>query len=184
MRHASSKRTGRTSDDGETCGTSRQSQSTNGELTASLEATRASRIAEPWEGISQAERILRVSSSELLMYFARALWSERIRHSCESARLLHGGPSEAAWNSLVTLACPSNCEPAVLGLSTSGSECSCSVSYPTPTATDWKGGKARKRGRQANLRDLWKEWTGQTYLPPEVSAAVQGLPIMWTKCEP
>lgn len=155
----------------------------NGELTSSQAAIHANPILEQSEAMSPNTRALRVSSSGLLMRFARDLFCERIRPLCEGMHLHHGGSSEMAWNALVTLACPSSSEPVALAVATKGSECSCSARYPTPTATDWKGGKANKRGVSLVLRDKWKEWTGQTYLPVEVSTAVQGFPPMWTKCE-
>lgn len=182
MHDESLQNTGPTSDAMMTCEHSRQQIPMNGESMSFAGATHARLTLEPLEDMSPNQRALRVSSSALLMFFARELWSEKIQPLCEGTHLLPGGSSEAAWNALVTLACPSNYEPVALGLNTKGNECSCWVSYPTPTATDWKGGKARKRGMQANLRDLWKEWTGQTYPPPEVSIAVQGFPIMWTRC--
>lgn len=150
--------------------------------TSSVEATPARLTVLPLAAALQPSRALALSSSASLMLFARALFSARIQHEFGGSLPGLGGDSELASNLLVTLCCPSDCGPVALAGSIDGIGCSCSVNYPTPTATDWKGGKARKRGQQSNLRDLWKEWTGQTYLPPEVSAAVQGFPIMWTKC--
>lgn len=175
--------TGPTSDDMTTCEHSLLETRASGKSISSQEETHAKQIPALSEGMSPRMRALRVSSSGLLMRFARNAFFERTLLMCDGMHLLPGGSSEMAWNALVTLACRSDYEPAALAVVTKGSECSCSAHYPTPTATDYKGGHARRRGKQANLRDLWKEWTGQTYLPPEVSIAVQGFPFMWTKCD-
>lgn len=150
---------------------------------SSVEATRVRRIAAQSAAINQNTRALAVSSSALLMRFARELWCEKIQQEFAGTLPGLGTDSEAAWRRLVTLSSPLDFERVALGRSTSVTGCSCSLSWPTPTATDWKGGKARKPGMQVNFRDVWKEQTGQTYPPPEVSAAVQGFPPMWAKCE-
>lgn len=134
---------------------------------------------------SAATRALAVSSSELLMSFARALWSEKTPRT--HARTLPGlgGDFDPNWNALVTRCCPSDFGRAALGLSINGTACSCSVSLPTPTASDWRGGKRkRKAGSQANLRDEFTQKTGLLYLHPEDFEAAAGLPTTWTELRP
>lgn len=170
--------TGQTVADGTTCEPFRRRPLTTGRATSSLVAIPAKQTL-PLE--NQQQRVLAVSSSALLMNFARDLFSERIRATF--ARMLPGlgGDSEAAWSRLVTLSCPSDCERVALALSTDGKGCFCSPSLPTPTATDWKGGHDRHpEWRQWNLRDWWRKHTGRRYLPIEVSTAVQGFPATWT----
>lgn len=134
---------------------------------------------------NQRKRVLAVSSSELLMHFAHALWCERILQLSEKMHPGLGGGSDWKWSALATLCCPSDYEPVALALSIDGKGCSCCANYPTPTATDWKGGHdLQESWKQFNLRDWWRRWTGLRYLPPEVSTAVQGFPITWTKCVP
>jgi hypothetical protein len=182
MQSESLKNTGRTSADGNACETS--SQMKPGELTLSLAATPANRTVPPSVTVSRHNRASAVSSSALLMHFARALWSERIRPSCEPMLPGLGGECELSWNRLVTLCCPLDCERAALGLSTKGIECSCSPSLPTPTASDWRGGKRkRKPGTQANLRDVFTQTTGWLYLHPEDLEVVNGFPATWSELE-
>lgn len=152
-----------------------------GQSILSAEVTRVRQTAQP---VDPGSRVSRVSSSGLLMSFARALWSERIR--CTSGRTLHGlgGDSVLLLSRLVTLCCPSDFERVALGLTTEGTDCSCSPKMPTPTATDWKGGHDRHaKCNQWNMRDWWRWTTGRRYLPIEVLTAVQGFPATWTELE-
>lgn len=83
---------------------------------------------------------------------------------------------------MVTLLCPSDSERVALALSTSGIDCSCSVLIPTPTASDWKGGKScRPKGGTLNLRDFCRQTGGQIYLRPGLLEAVQGFPDTWSE---
>lgn len=176
----SSKNTGPTSGVGETCEPSRPKEI--GELMSSAGEIPARPTAQP---VSPHSRASAVSSSALLRHFAQALWSEKIQVSSETTLLGPGGNSELAWNRLVTLCCPSDSEPVALGLSIDGTDCSCSPQFPTPTATDWKGGHDRHpQWKQWNLRDWWRHSTGRRYLPIPVLTAVQGFPAMWTGLEP
>lgn len=142
----------------------------------------AKRTAEPALAITSANRASALNASASLMHLARALYSARIRPTRERMLPGLGGDSGLALNRLVTLCCPSDCERVVLGLSTNGTDCSCSVSAPTPTASDWRGGKRkRKAGTQANLRDVFTQTTGWLYMPPEALEAAQGFPPMWSE---
>jgi len=157
-------------------------QLSSGALTASSAATHARRTVPQSVPVSAVTRVSAVSSSALLMNFARDLWCERIHPTSEKTLPGLGTDSELAWNRLVTLCCPLDCERAVLGLSIKGNECSCSPSLPTPTASDWKGGKRkRKQGSQANLRDVFTQATGWLYLHPEDLEVAQGFPPTWSE---
>lgn len=151
-------------------------------MTSFAEAIHAKPTAQPWEAVTASTRASAVSSCGLLLHFARALWSERIRPTSDAMLPGLGGASEMALNRSVTLSCPSDSEPVALGLSISGNGCSCSPRYPTPTASDWKGGKRkRKSGSQVNLRDEFTQTTGWLYLHPEDLEAAQGFPTTWTE---
>ena len=150
--------------------------------TSLLAATPAKETAQPSAAVLPHTRASAVSSSALLMNFARDLFSEKIQHS--RAPMLHGlgGDSGLSLSRLVTLCCPSDCERAALGLSINGIECSCSPKMPTPVASDWKGGKRkRKPGSQANLRDEFTQRTGWLYLHPEDLEVAQGFPATWSE---
>ena len=148
-------------------------------------ATRAKRTAEPAPEITARNRASAMSSSALLRHFAHALWSAKIQPSPGPTLPGLGGECELLWNRLATLSCPSDSEPVALGLTTSATGCSCSLSYPTPTASDWKGGKRkRKAGSQANLRDEFTQRTGLLYLHPADCEAAMGFPTMWTELRP
>lgn len=182
MRMTARKRSARRSKRGKASGESRPTSTPipGGKSTASSAGTRARKTAAP-EGTARfLRRASAVSSSGLLMRFARALWSERIRPTSEKMLPGLGGSSELAWNRLVTLCSPSDCGPVALGLAINANDCSCSPSMPTPTASDWKGGKIHVRpGMKMNLRDWWKQRHGQTYPDAMVIAAVMGFPPTW-----
>jgi hypothetical protein len=96
-----------------------------------------------------------------------------------------GGESDLPLSRLVTLCCPSDSEPVALGLSTSATDCSCSPSFPTPTATDWKGGKRYIReGFSPNFRDWWMSIHGRTYPHELAITAAMGFPATWTWLRP
>ena len=161
-------------------------QTTNGQLILSSVATPARKTA-PQETppITAQNRALAVSSSALLVSFARALFSAKIQPSSERMLPGLGGDFDLSLSRLVTLCCPFDCERVALGLSTNGTACSCSPSLPTPSATDWRGGKKkRKTGTQANLRDEFTQRTGWLYLHPVDLEAAMGLPNTWTELSP
>ena len=89
------------------------------------------------------------------------------------------------WSGWDILCCPSDSDPVALGLVTEGSGCSCSVSYPTPAARDWKGMSAK------SWRDRIGTVPGRTFptLPdkiggpphPEFVEEVMGFQIGWTE---
>lgn len=108
---------------------------TIGESMSSAEAIHARKTAELELWTERDHRLSAISSSELLSSFARELWSERIRLA--SARMLPGLGDECNENlsALATLCCPSDSAHAALGLTIKGTECSCSASMPTPTAS-------------------------------------------------
>lgn len=174
--------TGRMSRDGMTYALGRdETPSASTLFAAAIRAKRTVQLSAP---INQSTRVSAVSSSALLMRCAQELWSAKIRRMSEGTLPGLGGDSELALNRLVTLACPSDCERVALALSTSGSECSCSPKWRTPTATDWKGGKRRtKHGTQKNLRDQWTQTFGSLYMPAEALEVAQGFPAGWTELD-
>ncbi len=179
MRDKSSKNTGPTQGDGETCEHSPLITETNG---VSISYAGEIPVRETRLPASQAERVLAVTSSALLMHCGLALFSERIRVISGEMLPGLGGECELAWSRLATLCCPSDSERVALGLSIKGNACSCSVSLPTPVASDWKGGKRkRKKGYQANLRDEFTQTTGWLYLHPEDLEAAMGFPATWSE---
>lgn len=108
-----------------------------GQSIASLEVIPAKRTAAPGSRNQREHRLLALSSSALLSNFARGLFSEKIRR--ESAGMLPGLGGDSAMNLklLATLFCPSDSEPVALGLTTSGTGCSCLPRIPTPTASQF-----------------------------------------------
>lgn len=136
--------------------------------------------------VDPQQRVSAVSSCELLKRFVRVLFSEKI--PATSARTLPGlgGDSELAWNRLVTLACPSDCEPVALVATTGEKDCSCSVSWPTPTACSWRGGTTKdhpRANRETTFHHWWVRKFGLPYPSIEVMEAVMGFPAMWSECE-
>lgn len=115
-----------------------------GGVTSLPGATPARKTASPGSTTERARRVSALSSSGLLKSFALALCSERIR--TESAGTLPGlgGDSETSWSDLATRFCPSDCEPVVLGLSISGTGCSCLPRMPTPSANLFPCGDVAK----------------------------------------
>ncbi len=179
----SSPNTGPTCGDGVTCEPSHPKA--NGELTLFAAATPARPTALQAGRLEVVQRALGVTSSGLLKHFARELWSAKIR---QHERMLPGLGSEfdAGLSRLVTLACPSDCEAAALGLTASGSECLCSPNWYSPTATDWKGGSHKERkdgGNRSAFRHQHTRRTGFLYPDPEVMEAVLGYQVGWTELD-
>ena len=184
MQTESLKNTGPTLDGGKTCeksgpGNCRESMSSVAEIPAKQTV--------PLLGAEcHYMRATEISSSGLLMSFARELWLGKIQAT--SGRMLPGlgGDSELALNRLVTLACPSDSGRVALALTTSGSDCSCSVNMPTPTAQAWKGGTAKdhpRANRETSFAHWWARHHGRTYPSIEVIEAAQGFPATWTELE-
>ena len=150
------------------------------------EAIRARQTAEHGPRTEVKNRVLAVSSSELLMHFAHALWYGRIQSPQPTLPGLGSG-FDVNWSKLVTLACPSDSEAAAVGRTRDASECSCSVHWATPKASDWKGGTAKQRtdgGNREEFKHQWTRRTGYTYPDPEVIEAVLTFPVGWTALEP
>src|SRR6266403_2925135 len=84
--------------------------------TSSLAATPAKKTVTPDKPQTQSARLSAVSSSQLLMSFARDLFFARIRPSLDQTPLGLGGDFDPSWNDLVTLCCPSNSGPVALAL--------------------------------------------------------------------
>jgi len=175
------KDTGRTSDAGEMCepGPSQIQPP----LTSSAVAIPAKRTAEQMPLTDQKQRVSAVSSSGLLMYCARALFSARIRPA-EKMLLGHGNGSARTLSRLVTLCSPSDSDPAALALSADGNGCSCSPSWGSPLATDWKGGARTERTdggtRMSEFRHQYTHRTGFSYPDPAVTEALLMFPAGWT----
>jgi hypothetical protein len=128
-------------------------------------------------------RVSAVSSSALLMSFARALFSERIQATSAGMLPGLGGDSGTSLNDLAMWCCPSDSEPVALALTIDGTGCSCSVNMPTPCASEWKGGTAKPNAKSNRklLRHHWARQTGNPYVPCQVLEAVQGFPITWSE---
>lgn len=75
------------------------------------------------------------NSSGLLRHFAHALWCERTRTQVEPTLFGPGGECGLSWSEWDMRCCPSDSEPVAVGLTISGTGCSCSPSVPTPTAS-------------------------------------------------
>jgi hypothetical protein len=136
---------------------SHQATPTNGESMLSAGATPARKTAERESTPTLDSRALAMSSCGLLMHFVRQLWSEKIRR--EFAGMLPGLGGECEMNSrtLATWCCPSDCDPVALGLSISGTGCSCWRHCPTPTAA---GFAIKDVPRMLNRRERVKQATG------------------------
>lgn len=146
-------------------------------------AIHASKTATPDETEKRYRRHLAVNSSVLLMSFALALCCEKIHPSLDAMPLGHGGDSAMNLSALIMRCCPSDSERVVLALTIDGKGCSCSPSYRTPTARDWKGMSAKK----------WRERTDGDKTPtlpdqlggvphPDFVEELMGFPIGWTDC--
>lgn len=153
-------------------------------LTSSLAETPAKSTVPPLVPVDQALRAARISSSALLRNFAHALFCGKTHRMSERTLPGLGLDFEPLLSPLGTLSCPSDSGRVALGRSTKETGCSCSVIIPTPTASDWRGGKRkRKKGSQANLRDVYTQATGLLYGHPEEWEVVAGFPTTWTECE-
>lgn len=153
---------------------------------ASSGETHAKKTATPEREVHARNRASAVSSSVLLMHFAHALWSEKIHPPSDVMLLGPGDDFDPSLSRLVTLACPSDCEPVALGLSTSVTGCSCSVRYPTPTRSDRKGMSSKKWRLQRPGKTGFVRFTdvlgGVPH--PDFLELVMGFPEKWTETEP
>ena len=150
------------------------------QLTSSVEETHAKRTQEHDRDTTPQARRSALSSSALFRTVAHALFSERIQPTSAETLPGLGGSSEQNLSDLAILLGPSECEPVALALTTSGTDCSCLVSYPTPTKRDWKGQSSRRwRDRPskspANLCDVIG---GPPH--PEFCEALMGFPTGWS----
>lgn len=161
-----------------------------GPSTSLLEAIPVKRTAEFGRQRKPSIRRLEVSSSELLMSFARGLFFAKIRHGYAPTLLGLGGDFDPNWNRLVTLCCPSASDPVALGLTTSGIACSCSPKWRTPLASDHKNRGARgsastasriARGKTISLSMQVDDKSG--LLNPAWVEWLAGFPIGWTDLE-
>jgi hypothetical protein len=114
-----------------------QNRSTSGESMLSAAATPVRRTAELASQEERERRLLALSSSALLTFFARELWSVKIRREYAPTLPGLGIAFDPNWSALATLCCPSDLEPVALGLSTNWIGCSCLPSVPTPTASQF-----------------------------------------------
>lgn len=149
------------------------------ELTLSAEVIRAKKTATAGKTESALSRRSDMSSSVLLMHFARELWFERILPLSDPMLPGLGGDLEPNLKDLITWCCPSDCGRVALGLTIDGIGCSCSPKLKTPCARDWKG-----KGRQGSLpKILWEQFGGSGYPNPAFYEAVQGFPDTWTELD-
>lgn len=154
-----------------------------GKSMSSAAETHARETAEPEQSGMLHKRIRALNSSALLTHFARELWSEKIRIQAVPTLFGLGGACGMSLSESATLCCPSDCDPVALGHPTGETACSCSGSYPTPTASDWRGstGKGSRRGTFAETVAVACEANGQTVYPhPESVEAVMRFPPSWT----
>lgn len=135
---------------------------------------------------SESTRISRVTSCESLIRFGLDLYSERIRPLLVQELPGLGRGFERGWSRLVTLCCPSDCDRVALALTTRESDCSCSPSYPTPTASDWKGstGKGSRRGTLAERVAIetgdQADQQPTVYPHPDFVEVLMGFPTGWS----
>lgn len=130
---------------------------TTGGLIASSAATHAKETATPGASGKLNTRISGVNSSALLQHFVRALWSEKTRTPAAPTLFGLGGVCGLSWSDSATLCCPSDCDPAALGLTIDGTACGCSLKLPTPTASMFG---CKDVGRMLQRRQECKERTG------------------------
>jgi hypothetical protein len=130
------------------------------------EATPAKKTVTPDSLLTRLARRSALSSSGLLMRFARELFYARIHPSLAQMPIGLGTGSDPSWNELVTLCCPLNSDPVALALTTNGSGCSCSPKFRTPTARDWKGMSAKS----------WRERTDGKDTEPTLADQLGGVP--------
>lgn len=184
MLDESSQSTGQMSDVGMTYAVGRSQ--TLSESMLFVEVTHANQTATQTASINPSERVSRVNSCELLAQFVRDLWSEKTLQQSEKTHFGRGGGLEKGSNSLDTVLCHSGREPVVLVRATKENGCSCLRSYPTPTASDWKGstGKGSRRGTMAEKVAINSGTPGKTVYPnPYFLEVVMGFPIKWTELE-
>ena len=154
---------------------------TQSESTASSAVIRAKPILRQADRSDQERRALAVSSSALLMHFAQELFCEKTHQPPSETPNGVGGVSEASWNRLVTLCCPSDSGRVALGLTTDGIACSCSPRWPTPMAASWGS-----EGHQNMLRRLGVTENiigGHAPMNPQLYEHLQGFPEGWSEIE-
>ena len=182
MQRKSSKSTGPMSHDGETCDPSRNQDSSGPMLF--VEAIHAKEIATPGAFTKRNTKTSEANLSALFRCFVLELWLGRIRQGLDQTLFGLGNECDPLYETWATLCCPSDCDPVALGLTTSGTDCSCSPNYPTPVASDYKGstGKKSRKGTLAEvLAEQFGELPGKTYYPhPEFAEALMGFPIGWS----
>lgn len=133
------------------------------------------------EPMTPSARLSAMSSSALLMKFARALFFAKIQRRSGQMLLGLGGDSGGGLNRLVTLCCPSDSGRVALALTTGERDCSCSPNYRTPTARDWKGMSAkswRERSKGDPTPTLPDQLGGTPH--PEFVEELIGFPAGWT----
>lgn len=168
---------------------------TTGPAISSSAATRARRTAAPGLPQERERRHLALSSSALLMRFARALYSERTLPESEQMHPGLGGGFEMSSKHVATRSCPSDSVPVALGLTTSGTGCSCSPTMPTPSASLFGcRDVARMLARRERLKQehgngngfglTLGQWAAvnSVELTPEMMEGMLGFPVGWTDC--
>ena len=159
------------------------SQTSTDSQTSSQEAIRASPTLPLVMQQTRDSRRSQVSSSELLMSFARGLCYVRTQ-SQNSTQMGLGIDFEEFSNPLATLLSPSESEPVVLALTSDGKECSCSPNFRSPNARDHKGMSAkswRERAKGDKTPTLPDQIGGTPH--PEFVEQLMGFPIGWTDLE-
>src|SRR3970040_2375066 len=155
----------------------------NGRSISSTEETPAKQTVMPLE-TARYKILLALSSSGLLMRSALSLFSERIRESFARPHLGRGTGSNNPLKILATLFCPLDSERVALALTTGEKGCSCSPSYRTPTARDWKGMSAKswsKRRLSRAIATLADQVGGAPH--PEFLEELMGFPTGWTELD-
>ena len=158
------------------------SSSTNTQSrTSSSAATRARKTQTADEMATQRRRRSAVNSSAFLESFARSLCCAKTLPLSGQMRLGLGNDFDPNWNEWITRSSPFDCEPVALALTSGETACSCSLSYRSPNARDWKGMSAKKwreRERGDKTPTLPDQIGGVPH--PEFVEQLLGFPVGWT----
>lgn len=166
-----------------------------GPLTSSAAATPAKKTATQELHQERERRETALNSSALLKSFARALYCAKTPPEAEPTLPGLGNDSEMPLRALAILSCPSDSAPVALGLTISGTGCSCSPKIPTPSASLFgckdveklKTRRERCREKHGNGNGFgltlgqWAALNG-VELTPEMVEAMMGFPPGWTDC--
>lgn len=167
----------------------------SGPVTSLSAAIRVRRTVGPELRQEREHRLSALNSSALLTRFARALFSERTPPESEPMLPGLGGDSETSSRIVATRSSPFASDPVALGLTTSGTGCSCSLSRPTPSASLFgckdvermlarRERLKRQHGNGNGFGLTLGQWAAveSIDLTPEMVEAMLGFPAGWTAC--